>query len=174
MNKLRLEIVKGLFLHSAIKDLKGYVLDAGCGDGRFLEMYQNAIGIDNDFINLVECKGKGLKCKYGDVMQIPFPDNTFDGIVCSHVLEHTYNFGRAVEEFARVLKDGGKLVILLPSGEAGFRHSADHKTFIKEDMLVPALKSNGFKVDKIAYFPFKYLRDYFYFFDFRVIATLKK
>jgi SAM-dependent methyltransferase len=41
------------------------------------------------------------------------PDASFDGVVCSHVLEHV-NDGKALREIARVLRPGGFCVIMVP------------------------------------------------------------
>ena len=45
----------------------------------------------------------------GSAYSLPFPDNTFDLIVCSEVLEHLHEYNDAVIEINRVLKPGGKV-----------------------------------------------------------------
>lgn len=45
------------------------------------------------------------------LQQIPLPDQSLDAICCISVLEHTDNYGVIIREFARVLKDGGLLVL---------------------------------------------------------------
>jgi len=49
-----------------------------------------------------------------DITNIPYPDNTFDVIYCSHVLEHIENDRRALAEFFRVLNSNGWAVLLVP------------------------------------------------------------
>jgi SAM-dependent methyltransferase len=49
-----------------------------------------------------------------DVTSIPFADNHFDAIYCSHVLEHVPDYRKAMREFFRVLKPGGWAVLLVP------------------------------------------------------------
>ena len=49
-----------------------------------------------------------------DVQDIQYPDETFDIIYCSHVLEHVENDRKALAEFYRVLKTGGWAVLLVP------------------------------------------------------------
>jgi SAM-dependent methyltransferase len=49
-----------------------------------------------------------------DVTDIQFPDESFDVIYCSHVLEHVSDDRRAMREFHRVLKRGGWAVLLVP------------------------------------------------------------
>lgn len=49
-----------------------------------------------------------------DVMNIAYPDESFDVIYCSHVLEHVIDDRRAMREFRRVLKRDGWAVLLVP------------------------------------------------------------
>ncbi|MCK9617787.1 MAG: methyltransferase domain-containing protein [Lentimicrobiaceae bacterium] len=49
-----------------------------------------------------------------DITQIPFPDDTFDVIICNHVLEHIENDKKAMEELYRVLKPNGWAIIQVP------------------------------------------------------------
>jgi SAM-dependent methyltransferase len=49
-----------------------------------------------------------------DVTGINYPDETFDRIICSHVLEHVPDDRKAMRELRRVLKKSGEAVILVP------------------------------------------------------------
>lgn len=49
-----------------------------------------------------------------DIIDLPFPDETFDLIICAHVLEHVPDDRRAMREFARVLTPGGVAILLVP------------------------------------------------------------
>lgn len=49
-----------------------------------------------------------------DVERIPFLDERFDFVYCSHVLEHVPNDRRAMREFRRVLKKSGWAILLVP------------------------------------------------------------
>lgn len=49
-----------------------------------------------------------------DVQNIPFPNNTFDVILCNHVLEHVPNDHKAISEFFRVMKPGGFGIFQVP------------------------------------------------------------
>lgn len=53
----------------------------------------------------------------GDMLDIPLPDNDVDAVYTSHTLEHvTLHDGiRALKEFARVLKPGGRAVVIVPN-----------------------------------------------------------
>ena len=50
-----------------------------------------------------------------DIQDIPYDDNTFDLIITSHVLEHVPDDYIALQEFYRILKPNGKVIILIPS-----------------------------------------------------------
>jgi len=54
-----------------------------------------------------------------DLMQIPFADNSFDVIYCSHVLEHVPDDRRAMRELFRVLKPGGWAILQVPIADLG-------------------------------------------------------
>ena len=51
----------------------------------------------------------------GDATRLPFPDNTFDCVVTSEVLEHIQNDVAAIAELHRVLKPGGTLGVTVPT-----------------------------------------------------------
>lgn len=49
-----------------------------------------------------------------DITDIQYPDESFDVIYCSHVLEHVPDDRKAMQEFFRVLKKDGWAVLLVP------------------------------------------------------------
>jgi len=49
-----------------------------------------------------------------DLTNMPFEDNSFDLLICSHVLEHIPDDGAAFAEIFRVLKPGGRALLLTP------------------------------------------------------------
>lgn len=49
-----------------------------------------------------------------DVQDIPFEDNSFDVIMCNHVLEHVPDDKKAMSEFFRVMKPGGWGIFEVP------------------------------------------------------------
>jgi len=61
-----------------------------------------------------------------DGKRLPFPDQSFDIVFSSNVLEHIPHLSLALEEMARVLKSGGKCVHLMPSATWRFWTSLKH------------------------------------------------
>lgn len=49
-----------------------------------------------------------------DILDLPFPDEEFDVVICNHVLEHIENDGKAMSELFRVMKKGGWGIFQVP------------------------------------------------------------
>lgn len=49
-----------------------------------------------------------------DITKVPYPDGTFDVVVCNHVLEHLPSDAEALSEISRVLKPGGIAIVQTP------------------------------------------------------------
>jgi SAM-dependent methyltransferase len=102
-------------------------LDAGCGRGGVVELLHGqvalAVGVDPDRLSLVEHRAPAVRRAAGLMERLPFPDESFDLVVCSWVLEHLARPQRAFDEVSRVLqrhdpargKIGGRMVFLAPN-----------------------------------------------------------
>jgi SAM-dependent methyltransferase len=49
-----------------------------------------------------------------DIHEMPFEENTFDVVICNHVLEHVHDDIKAISEIVRVLKPGGWSILQVP------------------------------------------------------------
>lgn len=49
-----------------------------------------------------------------DICELPFSDNSYDFIICNHVLEHIPDDGKAMKELHRVLAPGGMAILQVP------------------------------------------------------------
>lgn len=90
------------------------ILDIGCGTGTFLLRFpNNSIGIDINPENVTYAVSKGLNASVGSALKIPFKDNSFDVVHCSHVMQIFNNSDAQtfVKEASRVCKPGGLLVV---------------------------------------------------------------
>jgi SAM-dependent methyltransferase len=52
--------------------------------------------------------------RHMDVQNLPFADNSFDLIICNHVLEHVFDEKKALQELFRVLTSGGQAILQVP------------------------------------------------------------
>jgi len=50
-----------------------------------------------------------------DIQNIPFPDESWDLVICNHILEHVPNYKIALKELKRILKKRGLLEITVPT-----------------------------------------------------------
>jgi SAM-dependent methyltransferase len=104
------------------------VLDVGCGAGYLLGKAAAraglALGVDLDGDRLRSAREAilyGKRPNYGfvafavaDGQHLPFADASFDRIICTETLEHVLDPRLILEEFARVLKPGGRLAVSVP------------------------------------------------------------
>lgn len=105
------------------------IIDVGCGEGRFIAQDKNRIiGLDWSDASLSKCKSLGYNVIKGDVRQLPFENNSVDGIHCSHVIEHFQpsDVHKILSEFDRVLVSKGVLVIRAPLLWDGFYSDLTH------------------------------------------------
>ena len=102
-------------------------LDAGCGTGtlsRWLvhERGFSVVAIDGSEQMLQRAsQAKGLEYRRADVVDTHLPDCSFDGVLCSSVLEYLSSVERALREFWRVLRPGGTLIASVPNASLKLR-----------------------------------------------------
>jgi SAM-dependent methyltransferase len=105
------------------------LLDAGCGEGRHcfgaLERGAHVVGLDLDANALraasgslraraAECGALGAMIR-GDAFHLPFPDEAFDKVICSEVMEHVHDYRGAARELARVTRPEGMVAVTIPT-----------------------------------------------------------
>jgi SAM-dependent methyltransferase len=99
------------------------VLDIGCGTGCFagqvLEHFPRVqvtgLDLSDGMLHRARprCHGTGgrLHLVQGDSERLPFADDSFDVVTCSHSFHHYPHQARVVAEMYRVLRSGGRLLI---------------------------------------------------------------
>ena len=136
------------------------LFDAGCGTGalsNFLSRFGKVTSMDYSMTALELCRRRQLPqlCQ-GDMATLPFGNATFDVVTAFDVLYHQWVQDDQVvlEEFHRVLKPGGKLLIT----DSAFRFLAgqhDRVFFARErytvGQMVERLKRTGFRIHKTSY-----------------------
>lgn len=102
-----------------------------------------------------------------DICNLPFEDNSFDFILCNHVLEHIPDDRQAMSELFRILKPGGTAILQIPQDlkrEKTFQDDSitdprqraqifgqyDHVRVYGRDYF-EILRSVGFKVEEVDY-----------------------
>ena len=97
----------------------GRVLDVGCGSGVLLARMKSfgweTHGIEVDANAVQAARARGLDIRHGQLAECAFPENHFDAVHLSHVIEHVYDPKALLRECHRVLKPGGTLVVLTPN-----------------------------------------------------------
>ena len=88
------------------------VLDLGSGTGAAFQQLQNfdvsAVGPDDKMLQLNEFSNKVI----GSAESLPFPDNSFDSIYCAFVWRNINEPKKSMDEVYRVLRPGGKFILL--------------------------------------------------------------
>jgi len=99
------------------------VLEVGCGSGFASQLFAEA-GANVTAVDLTEWAVETTRARFaafglaGDVRQadaelLPFEDGSFDVVFSWGVIHHTTDMDRALRELVRVLRPGGKLVLML-------------------------------------------------------------
>lgn len=144
---------------------RGKILDIGCGSSLILVSLPGSIGLDVSHRKLRCMRGLGPGLVQGVLKHLPFPDHSFDQVICSQVIEHIARDEISFDEMLRVLKPGGNLIVgtpdygrvwwpmiewiyhrVIPGGYAD-----EHITHFTRESLTRELESRGVSVDKVEY-----------------------
>lgn len=151
------------------------VLDVGCGTGTQLARYVEAgcrvSGVDASPAMLARARarlGTDADLREGDATELPWPDASFDVVVCSLVLHElpAQTRGAVVREVSRVLAPGGRFVVVELAGgpvrglrghltaafielaERAAGHRKASRTFLRSGGLLALARDTGLSVDK--------------------------
>jgi SAM-dependent methyltransferase len=113
------------------------VVDLGCGPGLLALEMLNRIG-DDGFLDGIDASHSMIalaerRCaawanarfQAGDVAALPYDDAAFDVGVCTQVYEYVQDVGQALRELRRVLRTGGRALIMDTDWESCVWHSSD-------------------------------------------------
>lgn len=101
----------------------GRLLDVGCGDGIYLRFMATqgwrVEGLDSD-VNAVKRAREvyGLRVQQCSLEEAKYPEDSFDAVTLRHVIEHLPNPIETLKECLRILRPGGRLVIVTPNSES--------------------------------------------------------
>jgi 2-polyprenyl-3-methyl-5-hydroxy-6-metoxy-1,4-benzoquinol methylase len=127
----------------------GTLLEIGCGSGRMLRQMQGlgwtVQGIDLDPGAVANAAKKGLKVTLGELESCGYPNASFDAITMNHLIEHVYSPRSLLAECYRIVKPGGRVVVVTPNIE-----SIGHRLFGKHWRgLEPPRHIHLFSVDAL-------------------------
>jgi 2-polyprenyl-6-hydroxyphenyl methylase / 3-demethylubiquinone-9 3-methyltransferase len=153
------------FVLSRIRTWKGRFLDVGCNRGGYLTAYTGGAGIGVDLslavLRRLRARAPGQALAVADAQSLGcFRPDSFDGVLCSEVLEHVPDPAAVFAGIRRVLRKGGKVLVTTPNhrgrkpgwvdcgvlrryGVAGVRgDSYYHTAFRPEELAVLAEKAD--------------------------------
>lgn len=146
------------------------VLELGCGNGKtssaLVAAGYSVTGVDFSDAAVYNCKEMcpGHRFICADVTELPFEDDSFDGAVAFHVLEHLDDAGmvKALDEIQRVLRNRSHLFVKV--------FSADDMRSMKGELVGKdtVVRGNGIRY---RYFTESSLKDFFT--SFEVLFTRK-
>ena len=140
----------------ATNKIGGRVLEVGVGTGISLPLYSSNVRIFGTDISEAMLKKAKQRVAQGrlknieglavmDAENLEFPDNSFDVVMAQYVVTAVPNPEAALDEFARVVRPGGELIILTRvSADAGMRRFIEQK-------LQPVVTRLGFRTAEFAW-----------------------
>jgi ubiquinone/menaquinone biosynthesis C-methylase UbiE len=141
------------------------ILDVGCGDGFHLNLLRQygkkswtLEGIDLDKRAIEMASKSGLKVHQGSVESIDLPHNTYDLAFMIMTIEHVEKPGEVLKGVLRLLKPGGKILIITDSTDAldfklfkkkywGGYHFPRHWNLFNKNSITKLAQKNGFEVE---------------------------
>lgn len=152
------ELFPRTFIDRFIKLTKGKILDVGSGPGRDAFILKQG-GLDVTCLDASKtmiklAREKGLESVLGDFNEIPFPDESFDGVWAYTSLLHIpkAEIEKPLDEIRRVLKPGGIFGLGLIEGETeGYKEiggidATRWFSFYKKDEVIGLLGKNDFEI----------------------------
>ncbi len=136
----------------------GRVLELGCGNGALLQLLVQkgieAAGVDASSSGIAQCQARGLPAQCLDVSTegLPFPDNSFDLVICLETFEHLMNPYYALLEVQRVLLPGGRFLCSVPNPRTG--HPYLYPGLFEYANFRRFLLQNDFSIERVA--PWQY------------------
>ena len=153
------------------------ILDIGCGSSKILESIPQAIGMDLSLKKMRYRKRLINPLVCADAFSVPFKDGFFDEVICSEVIEHVPMDMHLFEEFNRILKSGGILILGTPD--------YSKQLWVILETLYKWIVPNGYAHEHISHYTLKSLRgilkqygfemlSYKYVFNCELIIKAKK
>jgi ubiquinone/menaquinone biosynthesis C-methylase UbiE len=160
---LKNQVTREKWLQSTLKKIpkKSKILDAGAGELQYKKFCSHLRYFSQDF---GEYDGAGNKVGLqtdswdnsrtdivSDIASIPVPDKTYDAVMCIEVFEHIPHPIDAIQEFSRILKKNGYLIITVPVSSlthfAPYYYYNGYSRYFFEKYLA----ESGFTIKELSY-----------------------
>jgi arsenite methyltransferase len=154
------------------------VIDVGCGPGFLCERMASEVGVAGQVLGIdvsaelvrfaADRKSRSwIDYRAGDAVELDVPSGSFDVAVSTQVIEYVPDADAAIREFYRVLRRGGRGLIVDTDWDTVVWHSSDAERMARilnawEDhcahprlprTLAPRLRARGFVVDRVEAYP---------------------
>jgi ubiquinone/menaquinone biosynthesis C-methylase UbiE len=128
------------------------LLDAGCGRGYLLQKikqrYPDIKLSGLDVVNKLD--DQAINFTEGYISKMPFADDEFDTVICTHTIEHLLNLQQGIDELVRVTKN--QLIIVTPCQKYFYYTLDEHINFFpKKELLTSLFSFKNFVCKKINY-----------------------
>jgi SAM-dependent methyltransferase len=125
--------------------VKGETLDVGCGRKPYQKTFFSAA---EKYVGMDYLTDRSDPDFVGSATEIPLPDQSFDTVVCTEVLEHVPEPAKAFSEMYRVLRPSGYLILSTPMYWP--RHEVPYDYFrYPYDGLLSLLTDGGFELVRL-------------------------
>ncbi|QDZ42546.1 class I SAM-dependent methyltransferase [Corynebacterium sp. sy039] len=135
-------------------NVEGAILDAGAGPGHWSGLLEkcgcDVYGMDMvpEFVTTAAQHFPDVEFVYGNILNVPFRDSLFDGVLAWYSLIHMESdtCAYALKELARILKPGGTILVgaFLGDHDQAFDHAITQAFYFSEDRLSELLTVAGF------------------------------
>jgi SAM-dependent methyltransferase len=150
-------VIQGRHVQALLDRASGYgrfptILNAGAGEGGYSPLLLKLPGVESlvdsdygfqDFRPRRIDKRQVFYC--ASLVSIPSPDQSFDLVLCTEVLEHIQDDQQALDEIARVMSPGGCLIVTVPTPPAPF-DPAHVREGYRPEQLSAMLTERGFDI----------------------------
>jgi ubiquinone/menaquinone biosynthesis C-methylase UbiE len=134
------------------------ILDVGCGTGAMsvrLKRWGRVVSADFSPLALEFSRRRGLTHLVGaDAMRLPFASDRFDAVIAMDMLEHLPDDRRALCEFHRVLRPGGRVLATIPAyphlwseHDLALMH---HRRYVRHE-VAERFSAAGFHLEKLSH-----------------------
>jgi SAM-dependent methyltransferase len=124
------------------------VLDVGAGTLRYRPLFARCRYVPQDHPD-VDYAGGAAGIIRSDITSIPLEPQSVDAILCTEVLEHVEQPLLAIDEFARLLRPGGRLMLSVPSACRVHRVPTHYYGGFAPDFFERSMPARGLALDSL-------------------------